>query len=282
MQNSSMRRARARFGDWMPGSVILLLISVLLLTGSLYGQEPNGTAPDPFGSVQKNLDLAADAHIALARSSSTPLGNPPPHGAARVKRDKTWPAELPLGDSQATGTQSSEQRFLAIGVDAGKILSEEGVPLALLAIARVESNFNPLALSPKGALGLWQLMPETARRYGLRVDAGRDERLDAEKSTRAAARYLRDLHAQFGSWDLALAGYNAGEDVVERAIKRSKTRNFNLLAQAGMLPLETRNYVPAVLSAMDAIRESRARYVATRARQSAMAAIVYAIDHAEN
>lgn len=281
MQNSSTRRARARFRDWMPGTAILLLISLLMLADPLYGQGPNGTPPDPFASVQKNLDLAADAQLAFARTPNPRVVNTLPHAAGPGTLEQPRPIEPPTGKPLPTG-MDWERRFRALGLDAEKIFTEVGVPIELLGVAKVESNFNPFAVSPKGALGLWQLMPGTARRYGLQVDAKHDDRLDAEKSTRAAARYLRDLHAQFGRWDLALAGYNAGEDAVDRAIKRTKTRNFNLLAQAGMLPLETRNYVPAVLSAIGAIRGINARYVATGTRQSAMAAIVYAADHVEN
>ena len=106
-----------------------------------------------------------------------------------------------------------------------------------------------MALSPKGARGIWQLMPDTARRYGLTVDASEDDRLDIEKSTLAAARYLRDLHSEFGSWPLALAAYNTGEQNLQHAIDRSQSTDFNVLSTLRLLPLETRNYVPAVLAA---------------------------------
>jgi soluble lytic murein transglycosylase-like protein len=130
------------------------------------------------------------------------------------------------------------------------ILREEGVPLQMAAVVLVESAGQSTARSPKGARGLWQFMPDTARRYGLVVTASLDERLDPYKSTRAAARYLRDLHTQFRNWPLALAAYNAGEDAVQRAVERTSTRDFRSIAHAGMLPLETRSYVPAVLNAI--------------------------------
>jgi membrane-bound lytic murein transglycosylase D len=118
----------------------------------------------------------------------------------------------------------------------------------LLKIAQVESNWKPFALSSKGAFGLWQLMPATARRYGLRVDGTGDDRSDTGKATRVAARYLRDLHERFGDWALALAAYNAGEDAVEKAIERGASRDFWNLSQRKLLPEETRAYVPAVLA----------------------------------
>ena len=129
-----------------------------------------------------------------------------------------------------------------------RILVEERVPIELLAVAFVESGFNPQALSPKGARGIWQFMPGTAERYGLPVRPADDHRTHPEHSTRAAARYLRDLYQQFGDWKLALAAYNAGETRVQRIIDQTGIRNFDEMARRGLLPLETRNYVPAVLA----------------------------------
>jgi membrane-bound lytic murein transglycosylase D len=133
------------------------------------------------------------------------------------------------------------------------ILREERVPTELAAVVLVESGGQQNALSPKGARGLWQFMPDTARRYGLAVSRDRDERLDIQRSTRAAARYLRDLHQQFGDWQLAFAAYNAGGDLVQRAIERKHTSDFTLLSSQGALPLETRRYVPAVIDAMQKV-----------------------------
>lgn len=128
------------------------------------------------------------------------------------------------------------------------ILRENGLPATLMGVAAVESGFDPVALSPKGARGLWQLMPETARRYGLIVEPGRDERIDPVKSTYAAAQYMKDLLEQFRDWPLALAAYNAGEDRVERALRRVGARDFWALRERAALPDETLRYVPAVLA----------------------------------
>lgn len=130
-----------------------------------------------------------------------------------------------------------------------RILEEEGVPVGLLGVALVESGFNPLARSPKGARGIWQFMPATAERYGLQVSSGLDHRTHPEHSTRAAARYLRDLYGMFGDWKLALAGYNAGEGRVQSIINRTGIRDYEEMSRRGLLPLETRKYVPAVLAA---------------------------------
>lgn len=127
-----------------------------------------------------------------------------------------------------------------------RVLTEEGLPQQLAYVPMIESLYNPSALSPAGAKGLWQFMPATARRYGLRVNSRVDERTDPEKSTRAAARYLKDLHQRFGDWALALAAYNSGENRVERLRRQTGISSFWSLARQRLLPQETRNYVPAI------------------------------------
>jgi membrane-bound lytic murein transglycosylase D len=95
-----------------------------------------------------------------------------------------------------------------------------------------------------GAYGIWQFMPDTAREYGLRVDWWVDERADPERSTRAAATYLKDLHRMFDDWSLALAAYNCGPGRVKRTLSESGMSTFWELLDAGLLPKETRGYVP--------------------------------------
>lgn len=130
------------------------------------------------------------------------------------------------------------------------ILRSQGLPASLIGVAAVESGFDPVALSPKGAAGIWQFMPDTARQYGLVVNANQDDRFDVFKSTVAAAHYLRVLHDQFGDWPLALAAYNAGPDRVGRGLDRFNARDFWTLSRNFALPEETRSYVPRVIAAM--------------------------------
>lgn len=130
-----------------------------------------------------------------------------------------------------------------------EILKEQGMPEDLVYLAMIESGFNPKAYSPAKACGPWQFIYETGGRYGLSVNYWIDERKDPEKSTVAAAKYLRDLFNQFGCWYLAAAGYNAGEKRVERAIEKHNTNDFWELSKYNALPRETREYIPKLIAA---------------------------------
>jgi membrane-bound lytic murein transglycosylase D len=129
------------------------------------------------------------------------------------------------------------------------VMRKKGLPEELAFTAMIESGYNPTAVSRAGAKGMWQFMAPTARRYGLRVDQWIDERLDPEKSTVAAAGYLRDLHALFGSWPLAQAAYNAGEVKVARAIRVTGSTDFWTLARTNHLRRETKEFVPQIHAA---------------------------------
>ena len=136
-----------------------------------------------------------------------------------------------------------------------EVLVQRGLPEELLCTAMIESGFDPVAVSRAGAKGLWQFMAPTARLYGLRVDRWADERLDPEKSTRAAARYLKDLYAAYGSWPLAHAAYNGGDVRILRAIKAVKSTNFWDLTRGKHLAEETKNFVTAIQAAILIFRE---------------------------
>ncbi len=130
-----------------------------------------------------------------------------------------------------------------------EILREQGLPEDLIYLAMIESGFNPKAYSPMKACGPWQFVYDTGGRYGLRVDHWVDERRDPEKSTVAAALYLKDLFNQFGNWYLAAAGYNAGEKRIERAVEKHETTDFWEITKYNTLPRETRDYIPRLLAA---------------------------------
>jgi membrane-bound lytic murein transglycosylase D len=128
------------------------------------------------------------------------------------------------------------------------LFKAHGLPEDLVYIAFIESGFDPYAYSRSKAAGQWQFIRWTGKRYGLRVDWWVDERRDPEKSTIAAAKYLKDLYERFDCWFLAAAGYNAGEYKILRAMKRYRTEDFWKLAEYRYLKRETKNYVPQMIA----------------------------------
>lgn len=131
-----------------------------------------------------------------------------------------------------------------------KALAEQNLPKGLAYLPVIESAYLPGLTSRAGAHGIWQFMPDTAREYGLRVDWWVDERADPERSTRAAAAYLRDLHRMFDDWPLTLAAYNCGPGRVKRTLEESGATTFWELVDQGLLPKETRGYVPTFFATL--------------------------------
>jgi len=140
-----------------------------------------------------------------------------------------------------------------------RIFKEEGIPQDLIYLAQAESGFKPLALSRARARGMWQFMASRGVGYGLRRSLWVDDRQDPEKSTRAAARHLKDLYNQFGDWYLAMAAYNSGPGNVQQAVRRTGYADFWELYKRNVLPTETKNYVPIIL-AMTIMSKNPARY----------------------
>jgi len=233
--------------------VVHLAAFLVLLPVATHAQQgPHGPQTDyannqPFAAIDAALVQRADAVLASGAQPLPPIETGERTSNSVGSSDARTASAQPLISRAPTAAQVRVERLRPI---VAPILLADGVPPELAAVILVESGGNPAALSPKGARGLWQLMPDTARRYGLEVDGERDERLDVERSTQAAAHYLSDLHLQFGSWPLVLAAYNTGEQNIQRAISRSHSTEFAVLSSLGTIPLETRNYVPAVMAAM--------------------------------
>jgi hypothetical protein len=246
------RRMNSRSGTlWRVGLVGIVLFAIpfcLWSQAASSSKQSHAIAGQTFAGIGESLDRAADTLLASAVQTASPelvrtnVGKSPTTTFAR--RDDPL-SRLPGGGGQSAA--AIRVNLLRPAVDP--ILRSHGVPDDLAAVILVESGGSATALSPKGARGLWQLMPNTARRYGLRVDDIQDDRLDLFKATDAAAQYLHDLYGQFGDWKLALAAYNTGEANLGSAIERAHTQDFYQLTSLQMLPLETRNYVPRVLAA---------------------------------
>lgn len=182
------------------------------------------------------LDVADELRVKIAPPKSKPgaapkpVPNPPP----QVERE-IWIEKLSQRPWPATAKPYVSR--------LKPIFIAQKVPPELVWIAEVESSFDPRARSPSGAAGLFQLMPDTAKRFGLRTFPF-DQRLTPDQSAAATAKYLRYLHRRFGDWRLALAAYNAGEGTVQNLLNRRKAHSFDEIATR--LPAETQLYVPKV------------------------------------
>jgi len=131
-----------------------------------------------------------------------------------------------------------------------KILRENGMPEDLVYIALIESGFGSSAKSHAGAVGYWQFIAPTGRRYGLQINSLLDERKDPFKSTLAAVKYFRSLYNVFGNWYFAFAAYNGGENRMFRVLMKHDSRDFWTIAETKkMLPKETANYIPKFIAA---------------------------------
>jgi len=133
--------------------------------------------------------------------------------------------------------------------EIARIFVEHGIPPELSYLPLIESGFKTHAYSPKRAAGLWQFIPATAKKYGLKIDWWVDERRDPVKSTIAAARYLKDLYIRYRDWNLALAAYNAGEGVIDRAIRMMGKKDYWWIRRTKFINRETKNYVPSFIAA---------------------------------
>lgn len=167
-----------------------------------------------------------------AGGGKLPEGMPAPNPTPEQER-KAW--------SRQVARQEAPKGAAGWVARLKPVFRAAGAPPELAWLAEIESGFDPAARSPAGAVGMYQLMPQTAQGLGLRLQP-EDERLNPEKSARAGATYLRQMHRQFKDWRLALAAYNAGPGRVTDLLKRRRATSFDAVAPS--LPAETQMYVP--------------------------------------
>lgn len=242
--------------------LLTAVVFVLIQTGiSAYGTDVKGRAGEPdqgpaLGSATllKGVATIADSSISPV-TISTKDSTSPTEGFENLFEVKE------TSDEKATVRLNSKAiRYVEDYMDRNSdklmkikersrpyfrlmdgILIQYGLPKELKYLAVIESEMKLTARSPVGAVGPWQFMPATARNYGLKIYNGRDDRKDFNKSTHAAAKYLKALYKEFGDWLLVIAAYNGGSGVVYNAMKKSKSKNFWDLQY--YLPTESRNHV---------------------------------------
>jgi membrane-bound lytic murein transglycosylase D len=182
------------------------------------------------------LDVAEQFQLIIKPPKAAPgQPAPPPPNPTPQQERQMWAGELARRPSPANAK--------AYVARLEPVFAAHAVPPALVWMAEVESSFDPRVRSPAGAAGLFQLMPATARRYGL-SSRPRDQRLDPDKSAEAAAKYLDYLHRHFKDWRLALAAYNAGEGAIDKLLQQHRATTFDAIA--AYLPAETQMYVPRI------------------------------------
>jgi membrane-bound lytic murein transglycosylase D len=187
------------------------------------------------------LEIADQFRLIIPAPKAEP-GRPPPRipNPSPQKEREIWITKL-----KERSYPQSAKPYLG---ELKSVFVSERVPPELVWIVEVESSFDPRARSPAGAAGLFQLMPATAQRFGLRSSWPWDQRLKPGPSARAAAQYLSFLHGKFKDWRLALAAYNAGEGTVQDLLTRRRAHSYDAIARE--LPAETQMYVPKVEATM--------------------------------
>ena len=212
---------------------------------------PHPTTPPPPRPLPPHPATPAPSPPLIPHPvTPAPAPSPPPDKRLEQARNRyvesrdVWVRKL--------SSRPPPERATALLPSLKQIFREEGIPPQLVWQAEAESTFNPAARSPAGAVGLFQFMPATAKEYGLNLTPA-DDRLDAQKSARAAARYLKYLHNRFGSWPLALAAYNCGQGRVAKTLRETNGKTFDDIHDR--LPAETRMYVPKI-AALIQLREN--------------------------
>lgn len=228
---------------------LLWLVFAVALAGCSTGQKNSETQAGENPETLVQISGTEDPSKAVMENISKPYQSP----LGEIPLDVT-----PLTEQWIKYFQGKGRRYMEVYLQRSSrylpmmknTLRENQLPEDLVYVALIESGFSPLAHSHANAVGYWQFIRSTGKRYGLMVDPFIDERRDPVLSTRAAAEYFKALYNLFGSWHLALAAYNVGENRVKRAVMTNYTRDFwQLIKKRRSFPRETKHYVPKFIAA---------------------------------
>jgi membrane-bound lytic murein transglycosylase D len=249
----------------------LLLMSVMVCAAGCATLPPT---PDPALTPAASLSPEVSVPLTFAESSLADYKRALEESYAQIVARENRPVAAPRVDVEAAASiplpqhrtidgalsyfttdlkadiQTSLIRSAKYKPLIDKVLDEYKLPRGLAYLPVIESAYMPTLTSRAGAHGIWQIMPDTARELGLRVDWWVDERADPERSTRAAANYLRTLYRQFNDWPLTLAAYNCGPSRVRKALHENNASTFWELLEATAVPKETRGYVPTFFATL--------------------------------
>jgi hypothetical protein len=192
----------------------------------------------------KGIGAEARASLNFRGTARSRLPDPPLQVTREVKREII---SFLRGDANCIRV-AYERRSPHLST-VQEIFQDEGIPHDMMNLAVIESRFSTEAKSRSGALGIWQFTRGTAKLYGLRIEGKVDQRQDPILSTLAAARLLRDLYQRYSDWYLALAAYNAGPGVVDRAIAKNANDSFWALARGSYFSKQTKDFVPRFIAA---------------------------------
>jgi len=238
---TTLRRAEVKLSEDPAAFAILRPAYEKLFADLREGLAPPVETVDELGASAEELERVEEIHPANGATYEMPI-NP----------DDPLVAKYLALFQEGRRRDQLEQAFQRAGRYRAQILAEiraRGLPEELWVVPVVESGYKVNAYSRARAVGLWQFMTSTGRRYGLTVNEWVDERRDPIKSTRAALDYLKDLYEWFNSWEFALAAYNRGEGGIHRDISRSKIADFMEMAELGATHRETQNHVPQIHAA---------------------------------
>lgn len=216
--------------------IAISVINILIIL--FYAKSSKGSNPV---SIKHTNELSVSSDVLLPKSINLAGEEAPLH---RIDVVEALKKELIVNSYLHSHTIQALKNSPRIFSIIEPILKEAGVPDDFKYLAVIESNLNPLAVSPAGAVGIWQFMENTAKERGLEVNQEVDERYNIEKATRAAAEYLKKSYDKFGSWTIAAASYNAGTGMTQKQMDLQKEKNYyNLL-----LGDETGRYVFRILA----------------------------------